>query len=111
MNLGKGGGKMSKSIFLVTAQPDDGYLFLQFPGHPDIFTQARYFHEIEMMAKDAIFLMRDISKSEIELRLVSPIPLDFPKTYLEFRRREFINKVRSLLRISALHPAPSSDGQ
>ena len=105
------GGKVSKKVFSVTAKPDDGYLFLQFPGHPNIFTQARYFDEIEIMAKDAIFLMLDIPKSEIELKLESPIPQDFPKTHLEFRRREIINKVRSLLRISSLHPSPSADGK
>jgi len=109
--LGKDGGKVSRSTFLVTAQPDEGYLFLQFPGHPDIYTQARYFHEIEIMAKDAIFLMRDIPKSDVELKLVSPIPLDFPQTYFEFCRREFINKVRSLLRIRSFHPSPSADGK
>ena len=111
MNLGKDGGKVSKSIFLVTAQPDDGYLFLQFPGHPDIYTQARYFEEIEVMAKDAIFLMRDIPKNEIELKIESPIPLDFPQTYFEYCRREFINKVRSFLRISSLRTSPSADGK
>jgi predicted RNase H-like HicB family nuclease len=111
MNLGEDGGKVSKSIFLVTAQPDDGYLFLQFPGYPNIFTQARYFHEIEIMAKDAIFLMRDIPKSEIGLKIVSPIPLDFPQTYFEYCRREFINMVRSFLRFRPLHPSPSADGQ
>jgi predicted RNase H-like HicB family nuclease len=111
MNLGEVGGKVSKSIFQVTAQPDDGYLFLQFPGHPDIYTQARYFEEIEVMAKDAIFLMRDIPKNEIKLKIESPIPPDFPKTYFEFLRREFINKVRSFLRISALRTSPSADGK
>lgn len=102
---------MIKQEFVVTAKPDDGYLFLQFPGYPNIFTQARYFDEIEIMAKDAIYLMRDIPKSEIELKLISPIPIDFPQTHLEFRRREFINKVRSFLRISGLHPSPSADGK
>lgn len=111
MNLGEDGGKVSKQVFSVTATPDDGYLFLQFPGYPNIFTQARYFDEIEIMAKDAIFLMLDIPKSEIELKLESPIPHDVPVKYLEFCRREFINKVRSFLRISSLHPSPSADGK
>lgn len=111
MNLGEVGGKVSKSIFQVNAQPDDGYLFLQFPGYPNIFTQARYFKEIEIMAKDAIFLMLDIPKSQIELKIESSIPNDFPKTYFEFLRREFINKVRSFLKFSALHPSPSADGK
>ena len=105
------GGKVCKQEFSVTAKPDDGYLFLQFPGYPNIFTQARYVNEIEVMAKDAIFLMLDIPKSEIELNIDSPIPIDFPRTYLDFRRREFINKVRSFLKLSALHPSPSADGQ
>ena len=68
----KDGGKVSKQVFSVTAKPDDGYLFLQFPGHPNIFTQARYFDEIEIMAKDAIFLILDIPKSEIEDRITYP---------------------------------------
>ncbi len=107
----KDGGKVSKQVFSVTAKPDDGYLFLQFPGHPNIFTQARYFDEIEIMAKDAIFLILDIPKSEIELKIESPIPQDFPQTYLEFCRREFINKVRSLVHLRTFHPAPSADGK
>ena len=107
----KDGGTVSKQVFSVTAKPDDGYLFLQFPGHPNIFTQARYFDEIEIMAKDAIFLILDIPKSEIELKIESPILQDFPQTYLEFCRREFINKVRSLVHLSTFHPAPSADGK
>lgn len=110
MNSERDGGKVSKSIFQVTAQPDEGYLFLQFPGHSDIYTQARYFGEIEIMAKDAIYLMRNIPKDKIELKLESPIPLDFPRTYLEFRRREVINKVRTFLHIPVMHHASSADG-
>ena len=110
MNLELDGGEVSKSNFQVTAQPDDGYLFLQFPGYPNIFTQARYFAEIEIMAKDAIHLMRDIPKDQIELELISPIPLEFPCTYFQFLRREVINKVRSFLHIPAMHHASSADG-
>jgi hypothetical protein len=109
--LVKVGGKVSNKIFRVTAQPDEGYLFLQFPGNPDIFTQARYFNEIDVMARDAIYLMRDIPKDQIELKIESPIPLGFPDTYLGFIVREIINKVRSFVRLSTFHPAPSADGQ
>jgi hypothetical protein len=111
MNSAEDGGRVSKELFLISAQPDEGYLFLHFPGHPDIFTQARYFNEIELMAKDAIYLMRDIPKDQIELKVESPIPLDFPNTYLGFLHREFINKVRRFINLRALHPAPSADGQ
>lgn len=101
---------MSREVFSVTAKPDDGYLFLQFPGYPNIFTQARYFGEIEIMAKDAIYMMLDIPKCEIELKLESPIPLDFPTTYFEFLRREVINKIRTFLHIPVMHHASSADG-
>ena len=63
------------------------------------------------MAKDAIFLMLDIPKNQIELKIESSIPNDFPKTYFEFLWREFINKVRSFLKFSAFHPSPSADGK
>jgi hypothetical protein len=59
----------------------------------------------------AIFLMLDIPKNEIELKIESPIPHDFPQSYLQFRRREIINRVRLFLRMNALHPSPSADGK
>lgn len=102
---------MNKEIFLVSAVPDEGYLFIQFPGNPDIFTQARYYNEIEIMAKDAIFLMRDIPKDHIEIKLLSAIPEDFPQTYSQFLVREFINKARAFLHLRLVHTAPSADGQ
>jgi hypothetical protein len=102
---------MMKESFSITLTPEEKFLLIDFPSHPKLYTQARYFKEIEIMAKDVIYLMCNIPKSEIELKLVSPIPLDFPQTYFEYCRREFINKVRSFLRISSLHPSPSSDGQ
>jgi hypothetical protein len=100
-----------KEIFPITLTPEENFLLIGFPSHPKLYTQARYFEEIEIMAKDVIYLMCDIPKSEIELKIESPIPLDFPQTYFEYCRREFINKVRSFLRISSLHPSPSADGK
>jgi hypothetical protein len=109
--LEKDGGRVSKEKFRVVARPDGGYLFLQFPGNPDIFTQARYIDEIEIMALDAIYLMRDIPKDQIELEIEATIPANFPKSYIAFLVRELINKVRTFMHLNSLHPAPSADGQ
>ena len=99
-----------KTTFPITLTPDENYLLIDFPSHPNLFTQARYFEEIEIMAKDVIYLMCDIPKDQIELKLESPIPFDFPTTYFEFLRREVINKVRSFLHIPVMHHASSADG-
>lgn len=110
MNLEKNGGEVSKEKFTVTGRPDDGYLFLQFPGNPDIFTQARYFNEIEEMALDAIYLMRDIPKKNIELAYELEVPADFPKSYVGFIWISFINTVRNFAQMKPAHTAPSADG-
>lgn len=100
-----------KQTFSITLTPEEYFLLIGFPNNPNLYTQARYIDEIEIMAKDVIYLMCDIPKSEIELRLESPIPFDFPRTYLEFRRREIINKLRSFFKIGGLHHASSADGK
>ena len=100
-----------KETFSVTLTPDEKFLLIGFPHHPHLYTQARYFKEIEIMAKDVIYLMCGIPKSEIEVKIESPIPQDFPTTKLQFHGREINNKVRSFVGISALHPASSADGQ
>jgi len=102
---------MMKETFPITLTPEENFLLIGFPNNPKLYTQARYFDEIEIMAKDVIYLMCDIPKDQIELNIESPIPQDFPQTYLEFCRREFINKVRSSVHLSTFHPAPSADGK
>jgi hypothetical protein len=102
---------MMKETFVITLTPEENFLLIGFPNNPNLYTQARYFNEIEIMAKDLIFLMCDIPKHQIELKIESPIPLGFPNAYLGFIAREFINKVRSLAHLSTFHPAPSADGQ
>ena len=99
-----------KETFSITLTPEENFLLIGFPNHPNLYTQARYFKEIEIMAKDVIYLMCDIPKEQIELKLESPIPLDFPRTYFEFRRREVINKICSFLHIPVMHHASSADG-
>ena len=105
------GGRVAKSKFQVNGIADDGYLFLQFPGNPDIFTQARFVNEIRTMAIDAIHMMRDIPKDQIEIEVNLPNSLRLPTTYLGFLFHEFINKVQKLANLTSIHTAPSADGK
>jgi hypothetical protein len=111
VNLEKDGGRVAKFKFQVVGKADDGYLFLQFPGNPDIFTQARFANEIAPIAIDAIHLMRDIPKNQIEIDVELPLPLRLPKTYLGFLLHGFINKVQNFIALATFHTAPSADGK
>jgi predicted RNase H-like HicB family nuclease len=75
---------MMKETFPITLTPEENFLLISFPNNPKLYTQARYFDEIEIMAKDVIYLMCDIPKDQIELNIESPIPQDFHKRISSF---------------------------
>ena len=111
MNSERDGGKVDSFTYRVVGILDDGYLFLKFPGNPDIFTQARFFNEIRPMAIDAIHLMRDIPKNQIEIELVLPPSMHLPRTYFGYLLSELINKAQTFFARVTFHTAPSADGK
>ena len=93
---------MTNKTYAINVQPEGRFLLISFPDHPELYTQAEHPREIDLMAKDIIYLRHGIPVEQIELEVF------FVE---EERESTFINKVRSFLKLSALHPAPSADGQ
>jgi hypothetical protein len=62
-------GEEMKKVFQVTATPDHGFWFLQFPGTTDFVSTALDIPNIEEMAKDLLNLATDVPIDEIELEI------------------------------------------
>jgi predicted RNase H-like HicB family nuclease len=66
---------MNKQRFKIDVTEEGHFYLINFPDFPNLFTQATHLREIEIMAKDLVFLMMDIPLEAIVLDINFSIPV------------------------------------